>query len=113
MLEHVEIGVHPLFVLERVGVGHQVPADAEGVDDLLHADGLAEVGLVAGRDVLRPADRLIGDPQRAEDLAVEVVLADQQRMDAAQELTRLGALNDAVVVRARQSEDLGHGIARE
>ncbi|CAB4850798.1 unannotated protein [freshwater metagenome] len=31
----VEIGVAALGVLERIGVGHQVPAHAEGVDEFL------------------------------------------------------------------------------
>ena len=33
----VEVGVRALAVLERVDVGHQVAAHAEGVDELLHA----------------------------------------------------------------------------
>ena len=42
VLDDVEVGVRALHVLERVGVGHQVAADAEGVDELLHAGGLVD-----------------------------------------------------------------------
>jgi hypothetical protein len=63
MLQHVEVRVHPLLVHERVGVRHEVTAHAEGVDDLLHADGLVQIGLAARGDVLGPADRLVRDPQ--------------------------------------------------
>ena len=61
---HVEVGVGPLRVLQRVGVGHQVAADPVGVDELLDPRGLVEVVLVGRGDVLRPADRLVGDAQR-------------------------------------------------
>ena len=61
--EHVEIGVSALAILERIGVGHEVTTDAIGVDDFLHAHRLIEIGLVACRDVLGPADRLVGHAQ--------------------------------------------------
>ena len=61
--EDVEIGMGALVVLERVGVGHEVAAHAIGVDDLLHAHRLVEIGLVAGRDVLGPADGLVRHAQ--------------------------------------------------
>ena len=74
----LEVGVAALLVLQRVGVGHHVAAHPVGVDQLEDPGLLADVVVVAGGDVLRPADRLVGDPQRAEDLVVEVVLAEQQ-----------------------------------
>ena len=79
----VEVGVAALLVLERVGVGHQVAAHPVGVDQLEDPGLLADLVLVAGRDVGGPADRLVRDPQRAEDLVVEAVLAEQQPCTAA------------------------------
>ncbi len=67
VVDEVEVGVATLLVLERVGVGHQVTADAVGVDQLLHARGLVDVVLVGRGDVADPADRLVGDPQCGED----------------------------------------------
>ena len=75
----LEVGVAALAVLQRVGVGHQVAAHAVGVDQLEDPGLLADLVVVRPRDVVRPADRLVGDPQRAEDLVVEAVLAEQQR----------------------------------
>ena len=78
VLVDVQVGVLALAVLQRVGVGHQVAADPVGVDQLVHAGGLGDVVLVPGRDVLHPADRLVRDPQRLEDVVVEAVAAEQQ-----------------------------------
>ena len=108
---HLEVGVAALAVLQRVGVGHHVAAHAVGVDQLEDPGLLADLVVVGRRDVLRPADRLVGDPQRAEDLVVEVVLAEQQLVHAAQEVARLGALDDPVVVRRRQRHDLADRVA--
>ena len=113
MGEDVEIGVHALLVLERVGVGHQVAAHAEGVEDLLHAHGLIEIGLMGGGDVARPADGLVGDAQTAEDVAVEVVSSEQQLVDATEELAGLRSLDDTVVVGRGEREGLRHGVADE
>ena len=109
----VEVGVAALAVLQRVGVGHEVAAHAVGVDELLDAGRLVDVVVVVGRDVLHPADRLVGDAQALEDLVVEAVLAEQQLVDDAQEVAGLGALDDPVVVGAGQREDLGDGVAVE
>jgi hypothetical protein len=55
------------------------------------------------------------NPQRLEDLVVEAVLAEQQQVDAAQEVPRLGALDDPVVVSRGERHRLadgqpGHGL---
>ena len=113
MLEDIEVRVHALVVLERIDVGHEVAAHPVGVDDLLNPDRLVEVGLVARRDVARPADRLVRDTERPEDLAVEVVVAEKEPVHASEEFAGLRALDDAVVVRRREGEDLGDGIARD
>ena len=74
----LEVGVAALLVLQRVGVGHDVAAHPVGVDHLEDAGLLADLVLVAGRDVGCPADRLVRDAQGTEDLVVEAVLAEQQ-----------------------------------
>ena len=109
----VEVGVAARRVVERVGVGHQVAAHAERVDQLEDARLLVHLVVVADRDVLGPADRLVGDLERAEDVVVEAVLAEQQAVDALEELAGLGALDDAVVVRRRQRHHLGDRHLRQ
>ncbi len=109
----VEVVVATLLVLERVGVGHEVAAHAVGVDELLHAGDLVDVVVVRGVDVLDPADRLVGDAQRLEDLVVEAVVAEEQLVDDPQEVAALGALDDAVVVGRGQRDDLADGVAVE
>ena len=111
--ENVEIGVHALLVLERVGVSHEVAAHAEGVDDLLDAHRLVQVRFVRGGDVTRPPDGLVGDAQAAEDVTVEVIGPEQQLVDAAEELARLRSLDDAVIVGRGEREGLRHGVADE
>ncbi len=109
----VEIGVAAGVVLERVGVGHQVTADPERVDELEHAGLLVHLVVVADGDVLGPADGLVGDLERTEDAVVELVLAEQQSVDLLEELAGLRALDDAVVVRRRQRHHLGDRHLRE
>jgi hypothetical protein len=82
----LEVGVAALAVLQRVGVGHHVAAHAVGVDQLEDPGLLADLVVVAGRDVLGPADRLVGDAQGSEDLVVEAVLAQQQTVHPLEEL---------------------------
>ena len=109
---HVEVVVPPLPVLQRVGVGHQVAADPVGVDHLHDPGLLGDLVLVVGADVLRPADRLVRDPQRGEDVVVEAVLAEQQGVQPLQVLPGLGALDHPVVVGRGQRHDLGDAHVR-
>src|SRR5690606_27492089 len=102
----VEVGVRALTVLERVDVGHEVAAHAVGVDELLHAARLGDALREVDVDVLGPVDGLVGDAQRREDLLVEAALADEQLVDLLEELARAGALDDAVVVGAREGDRL-------
>ncbi len=104
---HIEIVVAPLAILQRVGVGHQVTAHPVGVDHLHDPGLLGNLVLVTGADILRPADRLVRDPQAAEDVVVEPVLTEQQVVQPLQVLTGHGALDDAVVVGGRQRHHLG------
>ena len=85
----VEVVVSPLLVLERVGVGHEVAAHAVGMDQLLHASDLVDVVVVRRVDVLDPADRLVRDAQRLEDLVVEAVVAEEQLLQDPQEVAAL------------------------
>jgi hypothetical protein len=115
VLDDVQVGVLALLGLERVGVGHEVAADPVGVDQLLHPGRPGHVVLVPVREVPDPADRLVRDPQRLEDLVVEPFLAKQQRVDDPQEVAGLGALDDPVVVGRGQrhglaDRELGHGL---
>lgn len=107
VLGDVQVGVLALAVLQRVGVGHDVAADPVGVDQLEDPRGLGHVVVVRGVDVREPADRLVRDAQRLEDLVVELVLAEQELGDDPQELAGGGALDDPVVVRRGQRHDLG------
>lgn len=86
----VEVGVRTELVayeLQRIGVRHQVTTVAVRRDHLEHTGVLVDE---AFRHVLAPADRLVRDVQRVEDLVVELV-GDQQPMDLTEEFARLGA----------------------
>ncbi len=102
----LEVGMRALHVFERVDVGHEVAAHAEGVDELLHArrlvDALGEVDV----DVAGPPDGRVRDPQRREDVVVEAALADEQLVHDLEEFARARTLDDAVVVGARERDDL-------
>ena len=113
MAGDVEIVVTTLFVLQRVGVGHEVAAHPVGVDEFLDPGDLVDVVVVGRGDVLDPANRLIRDAQALEDLVVETIGPEEQLVDHAQEITGLRALDDPVVIGRRDREDLGHGIAVE
>ena len=106
VLLDLEVGVRALHVLERVDVGHEVAADAERVDELLHARGLVDALGEVDVDVVRPVDGRVRDAQRGEDVFVEVALPDEQLVHLLEELARAGALDDAVVVRARERDRL-------
>ena len=90
------MGALPVF--EGVGIGHEVAAHPISVDYFLDPHSFAEVGFMAGRDVLCPAHRLIRDAKGPKDLIIEITFAQQQLVDSAQKLTGLGALNNAVVI---------------
>ena len=105
VVERVELGVElGRLGVERIEVGDEVTADPVHVDERLdvHLLDQSEVGarpfVVRGVDVAFPADRLVGDLQRLEDLVVEAVAAHQALGDVGQEEARLGPLDDPVVV---------------
>ena len=78
---HVQVGVAALPVVQRVGVGHQVTAGAVGVDDFQHPGGSVHRAGPPFVEVLDPADRFVGQPQRGENVVVEAVLAQQELVD--------------------------------
>ena len=102
----LEVGVRALHVLERVGVGHEVAADAVGVDELLYAGGLVDALCDVDVDVAGPVDRRVGDAQGREDALVETALTGEQLVHDLQELARARTLDDPVVVRAGQGDRL-------
>ena len=93
----VEVGVAAeagVVQPQRVDVGHEMTAVAVGRDQLDDAGTLVLDGI---RVVDAPPHRLVGNPQLTEDLVVEIVV-EQQLMDRSQEVTRLRALDDPVIV---------------
>ena len=94
---------------ERVEVRDQVAAHAVHVDELLHRDDLVAAPRPsprAGGGRATSARARTGTPKLAKMLVVEVVAAEQQIVHRGEELAALGALDDAVVVRARERDDL-------
>ncbi len=53
-----------------------------------------------------PTNWLVRDAKRGEDIVVEIIGAQENFMNAAKEVTRLCALNDAVVIGAGERDDL-------
>jgi hypothetical protein len=94
----LEFGVRALLVLQRVDVGHQVAPHPVRVDQLHHAGALGQLERPVSRVVGGPAQGQVGHAQRQEDFVVEAVLPEDQVVHHLQELTRGGALDDAVVV---------------
>ena len=108
--ERVELdGHHGILPVQRIEVGDEVPTHA------VHADQGGDLHLflehrlfaVDRVDVRVPLDGLVGHVEGGEDLVVEAVLAEQQLVDSLQEQPALGTLDDAVVVGARDGDDLG------
>ena len=111
MLHDLQIWVVPLVVFQWISIGDHVTTNSECMNDLLHPCRLIEVGVVGGGDVFGPPDRYVRDPQGVKDLIVEAVLAQQIAVHLTQEVTRLCALNDAVIIGGGEGEGLGDGIA--
>ncbi|CAB4635046.1 unannotated protein [freshwater metagenome] len=64
--------------------------------------------VIVGVDVVSPFDWLGGATEGFEDVLVKLVLAHEEFLDALEEKSRFGALNDAVVVRRGHCHDLRH-----
>ena len=107
----VELFVRARFLEpERVEVRDEMPAHAVHVDELLDRDDLVLRldGTFHRAAVGRPARGLVGNAEAREDVVVEAVAAEQQIVDLGQELAALRALDDAVVVGARERDGLAH-----
>ena len=102
------LGSQRLLPAQRIEIGHQVTAHAVDADQLGDRHLLGEHRLFAVHrvGVGPPLDRLVRHVERVEDVLVEVVLAEQQLVDPLQEHPGLGALDDPVVVRAGDGDDL-------
>ena len=100
---------------QRIEVGDQVATHTVDADQLGDLHLLVQHRLLAVDrvDVGTPLDRLVRHPEGVEDVVVEAVLAEQQLVDPLQEQPRLGALDDAVVVGARDRDDLGDAERRQ
>ncbi len=100
---------------QRVEVGDEVAAHPVDVDELQDAGLLVDLvlGVVVGADVPPPPGGLVGDAQRREDLVVEPLGAQQELVHPPEELARLGALDDAVVIRRGQRDDLAEADLRQ
>jgi hypothetical protein len=105
----VELGVRRRWHgRERIDVGDQVPPGPVVVDEAQHASLLVRQGRrICGRPLLRrQVDRTVRHVDRVEDATVEVVVSEEQRVHAPEELSALGALDHPMVVRARERDDL-------
>jgi hypothetical protein len=112
----VELGVHRrLRHPQRVEVGDEVAAHPVHVRELVDLHLLGEqVGLVVDVGRVRPpARRLVGQPERREDLVVEAVLAEQQLVHALEVEPGLGPLDHPVVVGRGERDDLGDAELRD
>ena len=96
------------FCRSGVEVGDEVPADAVRVDELADLELLRElrVRVVLRGVVASPARRLVGQPERAEQVVVEAVLTDEQLVHVLEVRARLRALDDTVVVGRGERDDL-------
>ena len=117
----VELGVGlGLLGAERVEVGDQVAADAVHVDELLDSDSLVgrrDRRLFAARasraDVHAPPRRFVGDGEALEDVVVELLAPEKEVVHDGEKATALGALDDTVVVGARQGDRLADAELRD
>ena len=103
-----------LTQVERIEIGDEVASDPVHVHALVDLD-LLEQGLVGrgGRAVRVEVDRGVRHAERLEEVVVEAVLTDEKLGHGLEELAGLSALDDAVVVRARDRDDLGDTEIRD
>ena len=108
VVREVEFRVGEDLPADRVEFGQEMSSHPVHVDELDHPGLLFEICIrvVGRRPVATPHHRFVGNPQRGEDLLVETTCAEQQIMEVSQELTGLGPLNDSMVVRARNRDEL-------
>src|SRR5699024_491048 len=81
----------------------------------VRGDELEDAGVLVHTrvgDVPAPADRLVRDAEGTEDLVVELVGL-EETVDLAEELARLGALDDPVIVGGGERGDLADRVLGE
>ena len=102
------VGKLGLLPAQRIEVGDQVAANAVDADQRGDLHLLVQHRFFAvDRAVIdSPLHRLVRHAEALEHCFVEAVLAEQQLVHALQEHAALGALDDAVVVRAGDRDDL-------
>ena len=116
MLGDVELGMGArLAAAQRVEVGDEVAAHPVHVDERVHLHDLLELrGRVGeGAAVGVPAGGLVGHGQAGEHVVEEVVAAEEELVDPAQELAALRAGDDAVVVGVGERGDLADAELRQ
>ena len=106
MCHNIKIRVAALAIAKWIGICHQVTEGAVGLDQLLNASGLADLIIFRELEVNGPTNWLIRDAKSGEDLIVEVLSAEHDLVDTTQEVTRLRALNNAMIVGACKGNDL-------
>ncbi len=70
--------MHPLVVFKRIHVRHEVSANSIGVNDFLDSDVLIEISFMIGRNVLSPANWVIGNAQVVENIDVEIFFTENE-----------------------------------
>ena len=95
------------MVLKWVDVGHAVPANTERIDQFLDSGGLVDRVGIIDLDVLRPANRFVGDSKGGKDVLVKFVLADEESVHDLEKFAGPSALDDAVVVGRRECDGFG------
>ncbi len=85
MGQDVQIGMHALVILERIGVRHEVASDAIGMYYFLDTNVFIQVRLMAGRNIAGPPDGLVGDSQVAENVIIKMIPTENEFMNFSQE----------------------------
>ena len=98
MCDGIEVRVDSKFEFEWVDICHEVATATESVDELLNSSGLVNVIIFTAFEISVPANRNVGDTKRGENLVVEAIGTKKKFVDASEEISGLGALDDAVIV---------------
>jgi hypothetical protein len=106
VIGEVQLAVGQHLPSDGVELGEQMTPHPIHVHQVADPRLLVELSVeIATRgQVAAPPHGFVRDPQRAEDLVVEAILAQQKAMDLREELAGLGSLDHAMVVRARDGQ---------
>ncbi|CAB4607262.1 unannotated protein [freshwater metagenome] len=78
MIQDIEIRVRTLAVFERVDIGHEVSANAIGVNHFLDAGCFAAIIVVVGVEINHPANWLIRNTKVGKNFVIETASAKQK-----------------------------------